>query len=273
MEFLERLSRLDRRYIFMVIALVVVLPFFFPLNLPVDPTGATRGIYTAVDKLPADSLVLMGIDYGPSTSVELEPMVVAALRQCFPKNVKLVMMSISAEGALQSRGALNGPVAEFKRQNGIDYVNLGYIAGADKALRAVGSGFTTQFKRDIDGRPINQLPLMKRVKDYSSFDLVLDFSSGYPGGLEYVKVVAAGYKRPLGLGVTAVTVPEYYPYLNSGQLVGMLGGLRGAAEYETLIKTPGTATPAMDAQSIAHFTIAGFIMFANVVYFLGKRRR
>lgn len=273
MEFLERLSRLDRRYIFMVIALVVVLPFFFPLNLPVDPTGATRGIYVAVDKLPPDSLVLMGIDYGPSTSVELEPMVIAALRQCFPKNIKVVMMSISPEGALQSRGALNGPVAEFQRQTGTDYVNLGYIAGADKALRAVGSGFTTQFKRDIDGRPINQLPLMKRVKDYSSFDLVLDFSSGYPGGLEYVKVVAAGYKRPLGLGVTAVTVPEYYPYLNSGQLVGMLGGLRGAAEYETLIKTPGTATPAMDAQSIAHFTIAGFIMFANVVYFLGRRRR
>lgn len=266
------LSRMDRRIIFLFIAAAVTLPFLFPLGLPVAPTGATRGIFNAVEKLPANSLVLMSFDYGPSTAVELEPMALAGLRQCFRKDIKIVVLSISPEGALQSRSALNGAVTEFKKQNGVDWLNLGYIAGADKALRTLGSGFDRTFTRDIDGRPLNQMPLFKRVKDFSSFDLVLDWSSGYPGALEYVKVVSAGYKRPLGLGVTAVTVPEYYPYLNSGQLVGMLGGLRGAAEYEVLVKQPGTALVAMDAQNIAHFTIAGFILFANVVYFLGKRR-
>lgn len=272
MEFLLKLSRLDRRWIFLTIALAVTLPFFFPLGLPIAPTSATAGVYDAVDRLPPDSLVLMSFDYGPSTSVELQPMAIAGLQQCFRKNIKVVGVSISPEGALQSRAALARPVEEFGRKYGVDYVNLGYIAGADKALRAMGSGFHQQFKRDIDGRPIDQLPLMKRVDDFESFDLILDWSSGFPGALEYVKVVAAGYKRPLGLGVTAVTVPEYYPYLNSGQLVGLLGGLRGAAEYEVLTKSPGTATVAMDAQNVAHFTIAGFILFANIIYFLGKRR-
>lgn len=272
MELLQRLSKLDRRWIFLFIAAAVTLPFLYPLGLPVAPSGATTGVFDAVERLPANSLVFMSFDYGPSTAVELEPMALAGLRQCFRKDIKVVCMSISPEGALQSRGALEGPAQEYKREYGVDYVNLGYIAGADKALRALGSGFDKQFSRDIDGHPLNQLPLMKRAKDWSSFDLVLGWSSGYPGALEYVKVVSAGYRRPLGLGVTAVTVPEYYPYLNSGQLVGMLGGLRGAAEYEVLVKRPGTALVAMDAQNIAHFTIAGFILFANLIYFLGKRR-
>ena len=32
-------------------------------------------------------------------------------------------------------------------------------------------------------------------------------------------------------GCTAVSAPEYYPYVQSGQLSGLLGGLAGAAAY------------------------------------------
>ncbi len=272
MELLLKLSRLDRRWIFLFIALAVTLPFLFPVELPTRPSSATAGVFNAIEKLPENSVVLVSFDYGPSTAVELEPMAHATLRQLFAKNVKVVAVSISPEGAFQSRKALNGPVEELKRKVGVDWVNLGYIAGADKALRAMGSSFPAAFARDIDGRALNQLPIWKRVKNYDSFELILDWSSGYPGALEYIKVVSAGYKRPLGVGVTAVTVPEYFPYLNSGQVIGMLGGLRGAAEYEVLVKQPGTAAKAMVAQNVAHFTIAGFILFANIVYFLGKRR-
>ncbi|MEW6277829.1 MAG: hypothetical protein AB1758_04330 [Candidatus Eremiobacterota bacterium] len=270
---LQRLSRLDRRLIFLIIALAVTLPFLFPLGLPVTPSSPARGLYDAINKLPPNSLVLMSFDYGPSTAVELEPMARAGLRQCFRRGHRVVAMCISPEGALQSRNVLTPVVQEMGKERGVHWVNLGYKAGADKVLRSLGSGFPTVFLRDIDGTPINQLPLMSDVKDWSSFALVLDWSSGYPGALEYIKVVASTYKRPLAVGVTAVSAPEFYPYLNSGQLEGMLGGLRGAAEYELLVKEPGTATLAMDAQSVAHFTLAGFIVFSNVVYFLERRRR
>jgi hypothetical protein len=39
----------------------------------------------------------------------------------------------------------------------------------------------------------------------------------------------------VAVGVTAVMAADMYPYLQSGQLIGMLSGLKGAAEYEKLV--------------------------------------
>ena len=78
---------------------------------------------------------------------------------------------------------------------------------------------------------------------------------------------------PFSKPVTAVTAPEAYPVLNSGQVQGLLSGLRGAAEYEVLVGHPGTATRGMDAQSVVHFVIAGFIVVANFLYFAERRQR
>jgi uncharacterized membrane protein YdjX (TVP38/TMEM64 family) len=66
-------------------------------------------------------------------------------------------------------------------------------------------------------------------------------------------------------GVTAVSAPEFYPYLQSGQLLGLLGGMAGAAEYEKLRNEKGTATRGMDAQSLAHVFVAVCILLGNWV--------
>ena len=64
------------------------------------------------------------------------------------------------------------------------------------------------------------------------------------------------------IGPTAVSAPKYYAFISSGQLKGMLGGMKGAAEYEQLLAKhyPDaggalrgtrlfTATKGMDAQT------------------------
>ena len=65
--------------------------------------------------------------------------------------------------------------------------------------------------------------------------------------------------------------PDLFPFIQSGQMIGVLGGLSGAAEYEAILKYPGKATAGMSAQSIAHLIIVVFIVFGNVVYFLSRR--
>ena len=47
------------------------------------------------------------------------------------------------------------------------------------------------------------------------------------------------YKFELGGGCTGVIAPGLYPLLRSGQINGLIGGLRGAAEYESLIGQKG----------------------------------
>lgn len=56
---------------------------------------------------------------------------------------------------------------------------------------------------------------------------------------------------------------------------GLLGGLKGAAEYEKLINEPATATRGMVAQTGAHLLIVILIVLGNIAYFaieLRKRR-
>jgi len=73
--------------------------------------------------------------------------------------------------------------------------------------------------------------------------------------------------------VTAVMGPENYPYLNSGQLKGLVAGLKGAAEYETLLGKPAIATRGMPAQSAVHILIIVLIVIGNILYLVEKRKR
>jgi len=108
--------------------------------------------------------------------------------------------------------------------------------------------------------------------------LLISISAGYPGTKEWVQQVgqrfqsASGEPIPIVSGCTAVSAPEYYAYVNAGQLDGLLGGLAGAAEIEKLAGATGPATRGMDGQSLAHLVIIAFILLGNVLYVLGGRR-
>lgn len=271
---LQKLATLDRRWIFLFVLLAVVIPvWFFPLRLPIQPSKPARDLYQTLENLPPGSLICLSFDYGPSTMVECHPMAISNLRHAFKKGHKVVGIALWPEGAFFARRALKQVAAEMGKVDGVDYVNLGYKSGGEVLLRGVGEDFRNSFSFDLAGTRVEEIPLMSEVKGWRSFDLVIDYSAGKPGIIEHVRVVASQYGVPLGAGVTAVSAPEVYPYLNSGQLVGLMGGLRGAAEYEVLLGQPGTATTGMDAQSVVHFLIAAFIIFSNVVYFADRRRR
>jgi len=60
--------------------------------------------------------------------------------------------------------------------------------------------------------------------------------------------------------------------LRSGQINGLIGGLRGAAEYETLIDQKGRAIAGMDAQSATHLAIIVLVIICNIFYFLLRKQ-
>jgi hypothetical protein len=67
-------------------------------------------------------------------------------------------------------------------------------------------------------------------------------------------------------------VPQFVPYLQSGQLKGMLKGIGGSAEYERLINKPGEAMAGMEGQSLAHLVVLAFILIGNLAH-IAKRSR
>jgi hypothetical protein len=137
----------------------------------------------------------------------------------------------------------------------------------------MGRSIRTTFPLDYYHTPIEQIPLMQSVTNYRSFDLVVNISSGYPGTKEYVQYAQSRFGFPMVSGASAVSIPEYSAYLQSGQLSGLLTGISGAAEYESMLKRPGLALITMGGQTVGHLVIIFFIIFGNVVFFINRRAR
>jgi hypothetical protein len=260
------LEKLDRRWLFLIMGLLVAGPLIFPAGLPLKVSPPVRSFYETIEKLPNGSTVLMSCDYDPGAKPELVPMTRTAFRQLLGKDCKVVVTVLWNAGPGLVEATLNEVAAEFPtKRYGIDWVNLGYKAGDDAVMVLMGQGIKNAFPRDYRGNDTHTIPIMRDVRDYSSFPLLVNISAGFPGTKEWVQQVQSRFHLPMVSGCTAVSAPEYYPYLQSGQLKGLLGGMAGAAEYELARREKGSATKGMDAQSLAHIFVAFCIVLGNVV--------
>ncbi|MEK7329479.1 MAG: hypothetical protein AAB113_01620 [Candidatus Eisenbacteria bacterium] len=272
MAWTSKLETLDRRWLFLAMGLLVAGPLVFPAGLPLKVSPPVRGFYDTIEKLPNGSTILMSCDYDPSARPEMVPMTKTAFRHLLGKDCKVVVTVLWNAGPGLVEATLNEVAREFPGKTyGVDWVNLGYKAGDDAVMVLMGQGIKNAFPRDYRGNETRSIPLMEKVRDYSSFPLLVNISAGFPGTKEWVQQVQSRFHLPMVAGVTAVSAPEYYPYLQSGQLQGLLGGMAGAAEYEKARGEKGTATKGMDAQSLAHVFVALCIVLGNVVQWVKRR--
>ncbi|HLF06424.1 MAG TPA: hypothetical protein VI893_04520, partial [Thermoplasmata archaeon] len=78
---LAQLRHLDRRWIFLAVGILVVVPLVVGFHIaPVKPGLRARGFYDAIERLPEGSTVLLAGDYDPGTIAENYPMHLAATR-------------------------------------------------------------------------------------------------------------------------------------------------------------------------------------------------
>jgi hypothetical protein len=271
---LEKLESLDRRVIFVFIALSISIPLLFPVNLKFSVTQPVKSFYDAIENLPPGSKVLVSCDYDPGSMPELYPMNVAVFYHLFKRGDKIITMQLWPAGTLLAERALNEALKDFPdKKYGEDYVNLGFKEGREVVMVSMGTSIPRTFPTDYQGNKVTDFPIMQGVNTFDDLALLVNISGGLPGTKEWVLQVQSRFHVKLGSGCTAVSAPEFYPYVQSGQLIGLLGGMKGAAEYEKLVGRPGTATRGMDAQSVSHIVVFGFILIGNIAFFALKKTK
>ena len=271
MGFWERVANIDRRWIYLLVALAVTLPMIVAMRFPIGLTPEAKQLFNAIDALPDSSAVMLTFDYYPSTIAESEPMSVAALRHMFTKDMKVLTISNIPLGGPSIAERVTRQVAEeYGKVYGVDYVNLGYRANYVAVMHGLASSIETIFPADWTGTPLSELPLMHQVKNYK--DLAFIYVVADNATVDYwISIVNAQYGIPVGAGVTAVVAPKMYAFVESGQMTGLLGGMKGAAEYERLASREDMAIRGMDAQSMAHFLIIFLVILGNLGMFLMSR--
>jgi hypothetical protein len=211
----------------------------------------------------------------------------AMMRHCFTRGLRVVVCALYPLGGLGlANTAVTKVTAEYPNlKYGVDYVNLGYKDGAQAVMRRLGEDISGAFPTDVSGRPLGELPMMKGLTDVRHVQLVFTAATGLIG--EYwITQVNSMFGTPVIIGPTAVSAPKYYAYLNAGQLKGMMGGMKGAAEYEKLLRAryadlgtfyqtthAFTATKGMDGQTVLHAIILIFVVLGNVAYMQSRAKK
>lgn len=254
-------------------AIAVIIPFIIPADFPVELTPEVQQVYDAVESLPDSSVVMLTYDYYPSTIAETEPMSRAALRHLFSKDCKIVTISnIPLGGPTIAERVTREVAAEYGKKYGIDYVNLGYKYGYVAVMKGIGTSIETIFPTDNLGTPLSQLPLMDSVKNYDDIDFIFIVADNATADY-WVSIVNAQYGVPMCCGASAVMAPRFYSFIGSGQLQGLLGGMKGAAEYEQLIGHKDRAFRGMAVQSLIHLLIIALVILGNLSFFMSRKKR
>ncbi len=266
-----------RRIVFLYVGIAITLPLFMSYDQKIVVTESTQQVYDAVQALPAGAKVLVSFDYDPASSPELQPMAEAFLAECFKRHLKVIMVALWAPGALQANIAIDTVKVRLGLDStqlvyGVDYCNLGYQAGREFVIARMGTSFEAMFGKDVRGTPYREIPLVRNVRNFSDIDYSFNISAGFPGTVEWVQVAVTRFALKLGAGSTAVQAPQVYPYLRGGQLLGLLAGMNGAAEFEKLVGLKAEATTYMLAQTFAHVIVIAFIIIGNVAFFRSGRK-
>ncbi len=267
----QRMEKMDRRWVYLMVGIAVFIPFIIPTSFPISITPEAQKLYDAVEALPDSSNVMLVFDYYPSTIAECEPMTIAALHHFFRKDCKVVTLSNIPLGGPSMAETVTRSIAPlYNKKYGIDFVNLGYKANYVAVLSGMGTSIESIFPTDNSGTLLKDLPLMSEVHNYDDISFIFEVADNATADY-WVSIVHAQFGTPMGCGTTAVSAPKYYAFVDSDQFVGLLGGMKGAAEYEILINKRDKAVKGMSAQSLAHLLIIGLVILGNLGFFLGKR--
>ena len=262
---------MDRRIVFILVALAVIIPMLLPVSLPVSVSEPTQKLYDYIDALPAESTVMLAFDYGPSSLAELNPMAKALLKQCFDKDVRVVAITLVTDAPTLASTLIQEVAAEKGAVDGEDYVFLGFRPGRTQVILGMGADIASVFETDYNGKATAEIPMMKNITNYDQIDLLIDLASSSTTE-EWITYANVQYDLQIAAGVTGVIISQMYPYLQTRQLIGLISGILGAAEYERLIDAPAKGILWINIESFVHLLIVILVIIGNIIFFNQRQR-
>ncbi|MCD6579048.1 hypothetical protein J7L48_06195 [bacterium] len=342
-------GKIDRRWLYLLMAIVVSIPIFMRMKMKVKPAEPVIMLYDFIENLEPMDTILISFDYSPDSLAELQPMAKALIYHALNKDVRILGIALAWPSAAGlGLDAMKGEVHNYNKKIlgtvienlfenteiskyieskkmkkelftniiadlipahfednkstisvnkklyailekqsvfskvdsktlkliGRDWDYFGYKPGYALVMLGMGSDMIKTLNTDYFGNELKDFDMFSnptyKIKNYDNISVVIDLAAGGSPGA-WMTYVNTKFGRPVATGVTAVMAADYYPFLQSKQLIGLLNGMRGAADYETLINKPGLGLQGMGSQTFAHLLIIAFIILGNLGYLASKK--
>ncbi len=276
LQLLARLEVIPRKTIYLVLFIAAGLPFLYPIRLPLMIWKETRSAFNITQNSAPNKVVAICSNWDPGSQGENWPQYEAIVAHCMMNHVPFIVFSIDSD-AVSPQLAETVNERQAKRYGcvyGRDWVNLGLTRGAPLVMGSIGRNIKQVFQTDYrhnSTRDFTKLPLMEHVNSLNDFSCLWDVE--YTPNLDWTAFFDPASRVPLLFSCAGMVSSGYYPYISSGQIIGMMVGTRGAAEYENLLNEKyGKAfkSEGMRGQKLVvplafgHLVIIFFILAGNV---------
>ncbi|MEW5701427.1 MAG: hypothetical protein AB1792_04275 [Candidatus Zixiibacteriota bacterium] len=263
---------LGRRLLFAILALAVIGVLLARLHWTQRVSPETRQAFELIESLDSSAVVMVSFDHEAASLPEVGPLGEAIIRHCFRRGVRIIGLALFPEGTAAGYELLARGAGACHAHEGSDWLYLGYRPQYTAAILGMGEEIRDVFSADYAGRPLDATPLGQRIHNYRDVALIVSVADGSMATY-WVEYAGVRYHARILAALSAVMVTSYIPYLEAGQLAGLVAGFRGAAEYEQLLSQPGAGSRGMAAQTVAHGLIVLLVIVGNLEAWRARRRR
>jgi hypothetical protein len=263
-----------------LLLLFLMIPIFagtqiFPL--PAGVPNETLAAVQVVEAIPADAPVLVVFDYEPSTVGEMEAAAGPLMDHLLLlKHPHLALVSTSPTGAALAERFMSTTLADRGYQRGLQYVNLGYLPGGLAGVYNFAQNPTLVIPLGVDSTPVWGSALMQNVTRLSDFAAMLVLTDSEESGRVWIEQTALSRGNAALVVVSSAQAgPMLLPYVQSGQVNGLVAGLSGASGVEQANGgRPGLVRDYWDAYSLGLLVTAAIIVVGGLWNFVvGLRAR
>lgn len=267
--------RLLARILVSALIVVVVLAFlvggFTAVGLPglyarenVSFFNRIQALSTSAD---ASAPLLLAVDFEPALAGEIRTAAAPVMEDLLSNNIPLVILSTNPTGAVLAEDLLS----TIRGYNPDAVLNIGYLPGGSSALAALASQPRLAAPTDRDGGFAWDRPFLQGITHLSDFSAVLLLTDNTETSRAWVEQVAPVLgETPLLVIASNQAAPMIQPYIQSGQVTGMLAGLPGFAAYQQLSGSPSPQAGYWDAYQAGLMLIVVLILLGSL-FFIGRQ--
>jgi len=238
----EKLQSLPRPALYAILLIITSISVLVPVKLQTEPSKPSRDFYTIVQNLPTDRPVLISSDWTNSTRGESAGSFKALIRMLMRRGIKFCIFSMADPNAPQVAKDTIDFINEERQKAGEkpyerwnDWVNAGYFPNAEAISNNINNNFKNAFQDKKTPNetgtptPIFESPVLKgKVSSVADFSAMFIVTGSKTSNIAIERI----NKVQLVMMVTGVMGPETLVYYDSGQVKGLVAGLKGLFDVE-----------------------------------------
>jgi len=262
-----KLQAIDRRILYWILFIGLMVPFVFPLGLPVPINKNTEDLYAGCTApyIEEGDIAVVQIGYGVGSWTELMPATVVCTKALLRSGAKVIFCGTAIDIEISIREIQRLASEDFaKSEYGKDYVELGYMTGGETVIAQLARDIRSVFPTDANGTPTDEIEMMENVNSIDDIKVIITADSGETGEF----VMKQWVRTPSMVGSVGIGLAGSgkVPYYLAGNLFGLSIGVRGGAELEKMIGELAEATTSMDSINVSHVLVVLAVIMANIGY-------